>query len=65
LKLCYFPHPQKQIKKFHLVTGFAGVAGDNTCNGAPGELKRGQKKCILYNLDAVLRDVKTRQAYAK
>jgi transcriptional regulator with XRE-family HTH domain len=23
------------------------------------------RKCILYNLDAVLRDVKTRQAYAK
>lgn len=23
------------------------------------------KKCILYNLDAVLRDVRTRQAYAK
>lgn len=30
-------------------------------NALPDE----DRKCILYNLDAVLRDVKTRQAYAK
>jgi transcriptional regulator with XRE-family HTH domain len=29
------------------------------------DLSEEDKKCILYNLDAVLRDVKTRQAYAK
>jgi len=28
-------------------------------------LPQKDKDCILYNLDAVLRDVKTRQAYAK
>ena len=30
-------------------------------NGLPEK----DKECILYNLDAVLRDVKTRQAYAQ